>query len=124
MQGRSYSTYTVASNVLTTVINSLSSTLGHNVAASHGNATVAAEFYLAPISLQSFNLAPVSTSGMNFATYVLCVLMWLGCTFIVSAMYPFATMTEEAMVAGILQRGVPTDHRKQVLLFTLHSDTA
>ena len=114
MQGQSYSTYAIITLILTTIVDTISSGLGYQVAASHGTATVAPDFYIAPISLQSFNLAPVHTSGMNFATYVLCVLMWLGSTFIVSAMYPFATMTEEAMVAGILERGVPTDHRKQV----------
>lgn len=114
MQGRNYSTYSLITNVITTIINTISSSLGYRVAASHGTATVSPEFYVAPISLQSFNLAPVHTSGMNFVTYVLCVLMWLGSTFIVSAMYPFGTRTEEAMVAGILARGVPADHRKQV----------
>lgn len=114
LQGRNYSTYSLITNVITTIINTISSSLGYRVAASHGTATVSPEFYVAPISLQSFNLAPVHTSGMNFVTYVLCVLMWLGSTFIVSAMYPFGTRTEEAMVAGILARGVPADHRKQV----------
>ena len=114
VQGRSYSTYALITSVLTTVINSISTTLGYTVAANDAITAVSPNFYIAPIILQSFNLAPVRTSGMNFSTYVICVLMWLGCTFIVSAMYPFGTKAEEALLANIRKQGVLDYKRKQV----------
>lgn len=111
LQGRSYSTYAVITSVLTTVINSISTALGYRVAA---NDAITVDFYIAPITLQSFNLAPVRTSGMNFSTYVICVLMWLACTFIVSAMYPFGAKAEEARLANIRKQGALDYRKKQV----------
>ena len=75
---------------------------------------VSPNFYISPISLVNFNVAPVHTSGQNLASYVLCVLLWLGTTFIVSSMYPFGTKTEEAVVAVFLERGTSAQYRKQV----------
>lgn len=68
-------------------MSTMSTTLGRTVelAVARGTLTVSPDFYIQPVRLQSFNLAPVHTSGQNFASYILCVLMWLGCTFIVSA---------------------------------------
>lgn len=114
VQGRSYSTYAIITSVLTTVINSVSTSLGYTVAANDAITAVSPNFYIAPITLRSYNLAPVRTSGMNFSTYVICVLMWLGCTFIVSAMYPFGTKAEEALLANIRKQGVLDYRRKQV----------
>ena len=84
------------------------------VAGSTAGPTVAPSFYISPIRLLIFNLAPVHTSGQNLSSYILCVLLWLGSTFIVSVMYPFGTKTEEAVVAVILERESSPYKRKQV----------
>ena len=114
MQGRNYSAITIITQIMTQIVTALSQGLAKMVATSRAGATTSPSFYISPISLPSYNLAPVHTSGHNLATYILCVLLWLGTTFIVSSMFPFGAKTEEAVVAVILERGTSTQYRKQV----------
>lgn len=88
------------------------------MAAANSQAPVAPSFYVQPIQLLIFNLAPVHTSGQNLASYLSCVLLWLGATFITSTMFTFGARTEEAVVAAILEKGVTGHARKQVSTIT------
>ena len=114
LQGRGLSVVATITDVMNLLSTQLSQNLGYKVAASNTQSTVAPNFYIQPIRLLSFNLAPVNTSGQNLSTYLLCVLLWLGATFIVASMFPFGTRTEEAVVANILEKGVSAHKRKQV----------
>ena len=115
IQGRGYTSSAAITTVVNVIIITLSQNLAYQVAGSSSQANVSPDFYIQPIKMLDFNLAPVHTLGQNLATYLLCVLIWLGATFIVSSMYPFATQTEEAVVANILAKGATTGERKQVL---------
>ena len=116
LQGRGLSVVATITAVMNLLSTQLSQNLGYKVAAANTQSTVAPNFYVQPIRLLSFNLAPVNTSGQNLSTYLLCVLLWLGATFIVASMFPFGTRTEEAVVANILEKGVSAHKRKQVQL--------
>ncbi len=37
------------------------------------------------ISVNQYDMAPVNNFGQNFATYVFCILLWLGSSFVVRA---------------------------------------
>lgn len=118
-QGRGLSVVATITAVMNLLSTQLSQNLGYKVAASNTQSTVAPNFYIQPIRLLSFNLAPVNTSGQNLSTYLLCVLLWLGATFIVASMFPFGTRTEEAVVANILEKGVSAHKRKQGVYLVL-----
>ncbi|DBA86298.1 TPA: hypothetical protein ACH3X2_005537 [Trebouxia sp. C0005] len=118
-QGRGYTSSAAITTVITAIITALSQNLAYQVAGSSSQANVSPDFYIQPIKLLNFNLAPVHTLGQNLATYLVCVLIWLGATFIVASMYPFGTQTEEAVVANILAKGATTGERKQAIYLVL-----
>jgi hypothetical protein len=93
--GRSTSTYTFIKAVVVSVSAGMSAALGGSVL---GNAALGAamskSFFLSPFTLIATDLHPVTFFGQHFATYVLCVLLWMGSAFSAALTYQYKTRAE------------------------------
>ncbi|GFR50114.1 hypothetical protein Agub_g12263, partial [Astrephomene gubernaculifera] len=99
-RGRDYSTHSYLSSlVLSSLGPALSAALTRQLAASPAAAGGRLEplFLATGISIAPVDLAPVRNFGQHFASYIFCVLLWLGSSFVVAASYQFKLPTEMAL---------------------------
>jgi hypothetical protein len=93
--GRSTSTYTFIKALVVATSAGMSSALGASVLANAAlGAAMSKSFFLAPFTLVATDLHPVIFFGQHFATYVLCVLLWMGSAFVASLTYQYKTRAE------------------------------
>ncbi|KAG2487264.1 hypothetical protein HYH03_014105 [Edaphochlamys debaryana] len=102
-RGRCYSTYNYVSAVTTqSLVPGLSRSLTQALASNP--AAVAAtglnlKFLATGITPVETDLAPVKNFGQHFASYIFCVLLWLGSTFMVVTSWQFKLPVERALMA-------------------------
>jgi hypothetical protein len=99
--GRSPSTYTFIKAAVSATASGLATALGRSVL---GNAALSGvmgkAWFIAPLVLTDTNLHPVVHYGQNFASYVFCVLLWMGSAFTVALLSQFRTRTEIETLRG------------------------
>ncbi|GIL64456.1 hypothetical protein Vafri_18362 [Volvox africanus] len=62
-------------------------------------------FLASGVSVKEVNLAPVKNFGQHFASYIFCVLLWLGSSFVVVSSYQFKLKTEQQLLMQSKQEG-------------------
>ncbi|EFJ40513.1 hypothetical protein VOLCADRAFT_99691 [Volvox carteri f. nagariensis] len=99
-RGRDYSTCSYLSAIIAnTLVPGLSSSLTWGLANNPGVMRGLSPGFLATgISLQQVDLAPVNNFGQHFATYIFCVLLWLGSSFVVVSSYQFKLPSEALLL--------------------------
>ncbi|KAG2453264.1 hypothetical protein HYH02_002587 [Chlamydomonas schloesseri] len=94
-RGRDYSTYTYVGGVVQQgVIPGLSRSLTAGLAGNGTSSPVLARFLALGFALAEVDLAPVRNFGQHFATYIFCVLLWLGASFVVATSWQFKLPSE------------------------------
>ncbi|KAG2487263.1 hypothetical protein HYH03_014104 [Edaphochlamys debaryana] len=101
-RGRCYSTYNYVTAVTTqSLVPGLSRSLTLSLASNP--AALAAtglnlKFLATGITPVETDLAPVKNFGQHFASYIFCVLLWLGATFMVATSWQFKLPVEKALI--------------------------
>ena len=99
--GRSPSTYTYIKSVVGATVAGLATALGRSVLGNAGlSAAMSKAYFLAPLALLDTNIHPVVHYGQNFASYVFCVLLWMGSAFTVASQSQYKTRAEMEHVHG------------------------
>ena len=99
--GRSPSTYTFIKAVVSATASGLATALGRSVLANAAlSSAMGKTWFLAPLTLTDTNLHPVVHYGQNFASYVFCVLLWMGSAFTVALLSQFKTRIEIETLRG------------------------
>lgn len=95
-QGRSYTTLSFLRVATNQTFAALSNGFGRSLlaAAAAGGPTYAPSYFLTPILLVETNLAPVLVFGEHFASYLLCLLLWMGSAFTVALSFQYKTAWE------------------------------
>ncbi|GIL86444.1 hypothetical protein Vretimale_11641 [Volvox reticuliferus] len=101
-RGRDYSTYTyVGMIILNNLMPGLSQKLTWGLANNPGVLQIMSPTFLASgISVSEVNLAPVKNFGQHFASYIFCVLLWLGSSFVVVSSYQFKLKSEQDLLTN------------------------
>ncbi|GLC72996.1 hypothetical protein PLESTF_001317800 [Pleodorina starrii] len=99
-RGRDYSTYTyLGAIILSNLMPGLSRSVTTALASNPQIMSLLSPVFLATgISVQGVDLAPVRNFGQHFASYIFCVLMWLGSSFVVVSSYQFKLPAESALL--------------------------
>ncbi|KXZ44485.1 hypothetical protein GPECTOR_67g325 [Gonium pectorale] len=99
-RGRDYSTYSyVNAIVLNSLVPAVSRSLTLGLAANSAAMKLLSPVFLATgVALREVDLAPVRNFGQHFATYIFCVLLWLGSSFVVATSYQFKLPAEVAIL--------------------------
>lgn len=99
-RGRDYSTHNYLFNVvLTALLPGISRAFVSQLAASAQVMQIINPGFLATgISVNQFDLAPVNNFGQNFASYVFCILLWLGSCFVVATSYQYKLPVEVQLI--------------------------
>lgn len=87
-QGRSYTTLSFMRTVVNLTVAPISAGFGQQLidaSAAGAGPAFSPSFFLSPFTLRETNLAPVRVFGEHFASYLLCLLLWMGSAFTVRA---------------------------------------
>jgi hypothetical protein len=99
--GRSLSTYTFIRSAVAATAAGMQAALAQSALASPTlGAALGRAFYIAPFALVSTDLHPVTHLGQHFASYVLCVLLWMGSAFSAALVFQFKTRAEVDALAS------------------------
>ncbi|KAG2428343.1 hypothetical protein HXX76_010489 [Chlamydomonas incerta] len=94
-RGRDFSTYTYVGGVVQQgVVPGLSRQLTAGLAGNGTSSPVLARFLTLGFALAEVDMAPVRNFGQHFATYIFCVLLWLGASFVVATSWQFKLPSE------------------------------
>ena len=118
--GRSPSTYTYIKSVVSATVAGLASALGRNVLGNSAlSAAMSKAYFMAPLALLDTNLHPVVHYGQTFASYVFCVLLWMGSAFTAAALSQYKTRAEMEHA-----RGTPVPVGKALRIVAVKSSVA
>lgn len=93
--GRSLSTYTYVRSYVSAAVGGISGALARAALSDATlSATLSKSFFVTPLALVATDLHPVVHFGQHFATYVLCVLLWMGSAFTTALIYQYKTAAE------------------------------